>query len=85
MNRALEIKNWSDGGNNYILKGNPKNKWVGFQETVISQLTEKYGANFNIIIWTDKQDEDDYYCIPYSKIKHLFANEHKTTGKYPNR
>ncbi len=85
MNRALGIKNWSDGANNYILKGNPKNKWVGFQETVISQLIEKYGDKFYIVIWTDEEDEDDYYCIPYSIIKHLFAEEHKTTGKYPNR
>ncbi len=85
MNRALNIKNWSEGGNNYVLKGNPKNKWVGFQETVLSALSKSFGDKFNIVIWTDEQNEDDYYCIPYQVIKHLFIEEHKTTGKYPNR
>lgn len=85
MNRALNIKNWSDGGNNYVLKGNPRNKWVGFQESVLFQLIKTYGDNFNIIIWTDETNEDDYYCIPFNKIKYLFTDQHKTSGKYPNR
>lgn len=85
MNRALNIKNWDDGGNNYVLKGNPKNKWVGFQETVLIELSQFFGDNFNIVIWTDEQNEDDYYCIPYNAVKHLFIDQHKTTGKYPNR
>jgi hypothetical protein len=85
MNRALDIKNWGDGGNNYVLKGNPKNKWVGFQETVLNQLSETFGDNFNIVIWIDENKEDDYYCIPYEVIKSLFTAEHKTTGKYPDR
>ncbi len=80
MNRALNIKNWDDGGNNYVLKGNPKNKWVGFQETVLIELSQFFGDNFNIVIWTDEQNEDDYYCIPYNAVKHLFIDEHKTTG-----
>jgi putative restriction endonuclease len=46
MNQALNIKNWTDGGNNYVLKGNPKNKWVGFQETVLTQLSDKFADNF---------------------------------------
>ena len=85
MNRALSIKNWINGGNNYVLKGNPKNKWVGFQQTVLKELSEKFNDNFNIIIWIDEQNEDDYYLIPYKVLKHLFVDEHKTTGKYPNR
>jgi len=85
MNRALSIKNWIEGGNNYVLKGNIKNKWVGFQQTVLKELVEKFNDNFNIVIWTDEQDEDDYYLIPYKTLKHLFVQEHKTTGKYPNR
>lgn len=85
MNRALDIKNWREGGNNYVLKGNPKNKWIGFQETVLKQLHKTFGDNFNIVIWTDKNNDDDYYCIPYETIGHLFVNEHRTTGKYPDR
>ena len=85
MNAALNIKNWDEGGNNYVLKGNPKNKWAGFQKTVLFKLSEAFGDDFNIIIWTDKEKESDYYCIPYKSVKHLFTEEHKTTGKYPNR
>lgn len=85
MNRALGIKNWGDGGNNYILKGNPKNKWAGFQETILTELSETYNDDFNIVIWTDENVDDDYYCIPYQSVKHLFIDEHKTTGKFPNR
>ena len=85
MNRALDIKNWDDDGNNYVLKGNPKNKWVGFQKSVLTKLLKKYGDNFNIVIWTDADSDNDYYCIPYTEIKHLFTEENKTTGKYVNR
>ncbi|MGZ3757143.1 MAG: HNH endonuclease [Mucilaginibacter sp.] len=85
MNKALDIKNWSDRGNNYVLKGNPKNKWVGFQETVLTNLSNDFDDNFNIVIWTDLNKDFDYYCIPYKAIKHLFVDTHKTTGKYPNR
>ena len=85
MNKALDIKNWNEDGNNYVLKGNPKNKWVGFQETVLLHLINKFEDNFNIVIWTDIQNESDYYCIPYPIVKHLFIDIHKTTGKYPNR
>ncbi|MGE0931312.1 HNH endonuclease [Peijinzhouia sedimentorum] len=85
MNRALDIKNHTDGGNNYVLRASSKNKWSGFQESVISKLSAYFGDKFNIVIWTDVKEEADYYCIPFKVIKHLFIDEHKTTGKYPNR
>ncbi len=85
MNNALLIKNWKEGGNNYILKGNSKNKWIGYQELVIENLITKFGDNFNIVLWSDESDENDYYCIPFVKIKHLFIEKNKTTGKYTDR
>ncbi len=85
MNRALDIKNWSDGGNSYVLKASADNKWSGFQDSVITKLTTSFGDNFNIVIWSDQENENDYYCIPFKVLKHLFVDEHKTTGKYPNR
>lgn len=85
MNRALGIKNWSDNGNNYVLKASADNKWSGFQDSVIARLSASFGDNFNIVIWTDEQNENDYYCIPFKVLKHLFVTKHKTTGKYPNR
>jgi putative restriction endonuclease len=85
MNRALDIKNWDDGGNNYVLKGNLKNKWVGFQEKVLIDLSVNFNDEFNIVIWTDRNNENDYYCIPFKAVQHLFIEEHKTTGNFTNR
>lgn len=85
MNAALNIKNWSAGGNSYVLKGNPKNQWCGFQVSVIEELKSRFGNQFNIVIWIDKNIENDYYCIPFLTIEHLFTEERKTTGKFSNR
>src|SRR5450631_2853116 len=85
MNRALNIKNWTEGGNNYVLKASAANKWSGFQKSVITKLSTSFGEDFNIVIWTDEQNENDYYCIPFKKVKQVFVEEHKTTGKYPDR
>lgn len=85
MNRALYIKNWTDGGNNYVLKASANNKWSGFQESVIAHLSNTFKDDFNIVIWSDEHNEDDYYCIPFEVIRHVFAQEHMTTGKYPKR
>lgn len=85
MNNALSIKNWNQDGNNYVLKGNVKNKWVGYQKTVLDNLQERFGDDFNIVIWTDPDNMDDYYCIPFIAVKHLFTEEHMTAGNFPNR
>jgi putative restriction endonuclease len=78
MNRALDIKNYTEGGNNYVLR---TEKWLGFSVSVIIDLSLKFADDFNIVIWKDEQNEDDYYCIPYKKIEHLFTEEYKTKGK----
>lgn len=85
INDALNIKNWNQGGNCYVLKGNEKNKWVGYQESVINALIKKYGDNFNLVIWTNATIKDDYYCIPFQAVEHLFTEQNKTTGNTPNR
>jgi putative restriction endonuclease len=43
MNRALDIKNWTDGGDNYVLKASSENKWAGFQEPIINKLFSHFG------------------------------------------
>lgn len=84
MSKALNIKNWKDGGNSYILKSDSVNRWTGFQASIIDKLKENFGLNFNIIIWSEK-NQNDYYCIPFSFLNHLFIEENKTSGKYANR
>lgn len=85
MNKALQFQNWNKGGSHYVLKASSENKWVGFQETVINSLRKKFNDDFFLVIWTDKAKDDDFYKIPFKKVKHVFTDEHKTTGKYPDR
>jgi predicted HNH restriction endonuclease len=85
MNKAKEFKNWRRGGNHYVLRATSDNKWVGFQETVINALQSKFKDDFYLVIWTDGNKENDFYKIPFRKVKHLFTEQHKTTGKYPDR
>jgi hypothetical protein len=82
MNKALEFKNWKQGGRYYVLKAN---KWVGFQLSVINTLKERFGEDFFLVIWSNKNKENDFYNIPFKKLSHLFDAGDKVTGKYPYR
>ena len=72
--------NYKNGGNNYILKADSRNRWCGFNKNVIDQLRRKYDTNFNLILW-GTQSDSDFYCIPYNSVEHLFVPEHMTKGK----
>lgn len=85
MNKALKFENWRRGGNHYVLWATSDNRWVGFQETVIKALISKFDDDFFLVIGSNKSEENDFYKIPFRKVKHLFIEEHKTTGNYPNR
>lgn len=85
MNKALNLTNWDRGGRHYILNATSPNKWVGFQESAIKRLTANFGDDFFLVIWTDRDKENDFFNIPFKKLKHLFTDEHKTTGKFSNR
>ena len=85
MNKALTFINWRTGGKHYILNATSPNKWTGFQESVIDKLKKKFIDDFYIVIWSDRAKENDFYNIPFSKLKHLFTDEHKTTGNFKNR
>jgi predicted HNH restriction endonuclease len=85
MNKALIFKNWNRGGRYYLLNATSDNKWVGFQESVIEKLQTKFGDEFFLLIWTDRDKENDFYNIPFKKVKHVFTEKHKTTGNYKNR
>ena len=63
MNKALSLKNWNRGGKHYILRATSGNKWVGFQESVIEKLRNNFGDEFFLVIWTDQQEDNDFYNI----------------------
>ena len=85
MNKACTLQNWKHGGKHYVLNATSHNQWVGFQETVIDKLKKKFGNEFYLVVWGNKQEENDFYKIPFKKLKHLFTDEHKTTGNLKNR
>lgn len=85
MNKALNLKNWKIGGEYYVLRATSFNKWVGFQETAIEELKQKFGDDFFIVICSDESIEDDFYNIPFKKLKHLFTDQHKTAGNTTKR
>lgn len=85
MNKALSFKNWRSGGKHYVLNATSPNKWTGFQESVINKLKKQFGDDFYIVIWSDRAKDNDFYNIPFRKLKHLFTDEHKTTGNFKNR
>ena len=74
------FENWKTGGNNYVLKAASDNRWVGFNKSVIDQLLEKFGNHFNLVMWGTKS-ENDYYCVPFSIVQHLFIEDHMTKGE----
>ena len=79
MNRAKQLQNHKEGGNNYVLKAKSINKWCGFYETIITKLINSFGNDFNIVIWSDEQKKNDFYIIPFTIVKHLFTDEFKKT------
>ena len=76
----LQQLNYTNGCNNYIVRGEASNHWVGFSELIIGKLKNKFGENFNLIIyWHNKSNDIEYLFIPYTDIKHLLV--HNTTQR----
>ena len=72
----LQKINYTNGGNNYVAKGEAENHWVGFAQSIVNSLINSYGDNFNFIIyWHNKQREVEFISIPYLDIKHLLLEE----------
>ena len=55
----------SEGGNNYILKADSKNRWTGFNKKTIDELKSRFGSDFNLVLW-GTQSDSDFYCIPFT-------------------
>lgn len=85
MNKALNFRNWTSGGNCYVMNAASENEWVDFQETVIEELKTRFGDDFFIVIWTNRSRDNDFFNVPFAKLKHVFTAEHITTGKVNRR
>lgn len=84
MNIDSIFTGYKQGGNNYIKKADSKNKWCGFSKGVIDALRARYGLSFNIVLWGNTPT-DHYFCIPFSKLDHLFTEELMTSGKLADK
>ncbi|MEZ5574119.1 MAG: hypothetical protein R3F44_00155 [Candidatus Competibacteraceae bacterium] len=85
MNKALTFRNWRSGGKHYVLNATSSNKWTGFQESVIDKLKKKFGDDFISQFGQIVTRKMIFIISPFYKLKHLFTDEHKTTGNFTNR
>lgn len=84
MNIDHIFTGYKQGGNNYIKKADSRNKWCGFSKGVIDELKEKHGSSFNIVLWGNTP-VDHYFCIPFSRLEHLFNESLMTSGKLADK
>jgi predicted restriction endonuclease len=84
MNIDEIFTGYKQGGNNYIIKADSKNKWCGFSKGVIDALKQRLGLSFNIVLWGNTP-VDHYFCIPFSRLEHLFTEDLMTSGELADK
>jgi predicted restriction endonuclease len=84
MNIDEIFTGYKQGGNNYIIKADSKNKWCGFSKGVIDALKQRLDLSFNIVLWSNTP-VDHYFCIPFSKLEHLFTEDLMTSGELADK
>jgi len=84
MNIDEIFTGYKQGGNSYIKKADSKNKWCGFSKGVIDALKQRHGLAFNIVLWGNAPI-DHYFCIPFSRLEHLFTEDLMTSGKLADK
>ena len=58
----------------YIRKADPGcDYWFDFSKTKLNQYIEKHGEDFCLIILGAPGVSDDFYTIPYQKVKHMLT------------
>ncbi len=58
----------------YIRKADPQaNYWFDFSAEKLAIYKAEFGDNFNLIVAGSGSDESDFFVIPFSVVKHLFA------------
>jgi hypothetical protein len=80
MNIDEIFTGYKQGGNNYIKKADSKNKWCELSKGVIEALKERHESFFTIVLWGNTP-VDHCFCIPFSRLDHLFTESLMTSGK----
>lgn len=59
--------------NNYIRKADPNRAYFfDFSKAKLDLYLNKFGENFNLIIYGSDDIEDDFFVLPFSAFKHIF-------------
>lgn len=77
----IKAKSYKNGEPNYVLKANLFNRWHALTKSIVDKLKNKFGENFNIVIFWNVEDKVEYYSVPYVMIKHLLTAEHLTLSE----
>lgn len=71
---SQEIQNLK--ATNYVRRAQPSNNyWVDFSKRKLkSDYLDKFGDNFNIIIYSQADTDTDFYVIPFRMLKNHFTD-----------
>jgi len=62
---------------NYVRKTDPSNKyWGDFSANKLENYLSKLNTNFNLIVYGDPDDLNDYYLIPYTYLREYLIPEY---------
>lgn len=66
-------------GKNYVRKASPKNNyWFSFYVGKMQTMTNRFGNGFFLIIHGAQDVDDDYFVIPYDRVKHILTDGNTT-------
>lgn len=77
----LELKqlNYKAGGNNYVVNGETADHWIAFSPRVVEKLLNRYGNNFNFIIYWHKDVKNiNYIVVPYNDLASILQTSYLT-------
>ena len=67
-------------GQNYVRKAAPTtNYWFSFYSAKIKNLEQKFNGDFFLILYNEKNSDDDFYVIPYSVVEHVLVSKNETS------
>jgi hypothetical protein len=69
--------------NNYALVAQPENNyWFAVSSKKLKDYyIKRFGNNFNLIIYSSKEKDTNYYVLPFKAINHLFKGEFYSKDK----
>jgi len=60
----------------YAQKATSSDNWVAFYKGKLNEYLTKFGENFALIIYANKDDPNDFISIPYSDLREFLTDDH---------